>query len=126
MFQKLIFYGIKKDYDSIPNDNTNIFRSDLFCLFPRITEVELWNDNGYRLNLLSLLSVLAEADIPPSFQRLRIRDYGQQWIKKTFSAIPDIEERYKAKSFVIKTETTEVLRHITCTDWIVVKPLLSK
>ena len=125
VFQKLIFYGMKNDEYSIPNDNTNIFRSDLFCLFPRITEVELWTRFGYRLNLLSLLSVLAEADIPPSFRRLRIGDSGQKWIKKSFDAIPDIGEQYKAKGFVIKTETTEANGGFQAEDWIVVKPLLS-
>ena len=37
-----------------------------------MVEVELWT-GGYPLNLLSLLSVLEEAVISPSFKRLRIK-----------------------------------------------------
>ena len=104
-FQELIFYGLSKT-EEIPNDKTNIFRADLFSLFPNVVEVELWTD-GYPLNLLSLLSVLNEADIPPSFQRIRIMDELNWWIEGAVSAVPDVEEQFAAKGFLFETETVK-------------------
>ena len=55
------------------------------------------------MNLLSLLSVLDEADIPPSFQTLRIK--GEEWIEKAYSAVPNVAEQFAAKNFVIERNT---------------------
>merc|ERR1712190_520959 len=86
-FLNLIFYGVSDTMD-IPEDKSNVFRADLFALFPNLVEIELWTSfiGCYPLNLLSLLSVLNEADIPPSFQRLRMRDYFGKWTKRAVSA----------------------------------------
>ncbi len=43
-----------------------------------------------------------------------------EWIKKAFSAIPDVEEQFAAKNFVIKMET--VTDRGFKIDWIVITP----
>ena len=122
--QELIFYGLSET-KVIPNAKTNIFRADLFSLFPNVVEVELWTWNGpYPLNLLSLLSVLEEAVISPPFKRLRIQDgdwHHEMWIKEAFLAIPDVEEQFAAKNFIIKMET--IGRGYAKKDWIDIEPL---
>ena len=112
--RELFLCGYSKGSD-IPNDKSNVFRADLFSLFPNVKQVELWTSSSYPLNLLSLLSVLDEADIPPSFQTLRIK--GQGWIKRAYAAVPNVSEQFAAKNFVIKMET------IKNEDWIVIEPL---
>ena len=119
-FQNLIFYGLSKTKVD-PNDKTNMFRADLFSLFPNVVEVELWA-GSYSLNLMSLLSVLGDASLSPSFKQLKIRDgKHSKWIKKAFSAIPDIEEQFATKKFVIKMETVKDRQGER--DWFVIKPL---
>merc|ERR1712154_38710 len=108
-FLNLMFYGVSETED-IPEDKSNVFRADLFALFPNLVEIELWTTSVYDcypLNLLSLLSMLNEADIPPSFQRLRIRDIRQKWIERAVSAVPDVEEQFEAKGFLFEAETVE-------------------
>ena len=107
-----MFYGVSKTED-IPEDKSNVFRADLFALFPNLVEIELWTSWGgcYPLNLLSLLSVLNEADIPPSFQKLRIRDARRRWIERAVSAVPDVEEQFEAKGFLFEAEVPQYARH---------------
>ena len=121
-FQDLIFYRLSRTA-VIPNDQANICRADLFSLFPNMVEVELWTI-GHPLNLLSLLSVLEEAVISPSFKRLRIRGgYDYKWIKKAFSR--HVQKQFAAKNFVIKMETVRDERGDE-RDWIVINPLSSE
>merc|ERR1712157_554770 len=99
--QNLVCFGVTQSMD-IPEDNTNIFRPDLLELFPNLVEVELWVYSDYRLNLLSLLSVLAESTFPPSFQVLKIWDRSDRrfkWLKESFNRIPNVKEQFAAKNW---------------------------
>ena len=81
-------------------------------LFPNLVEVELWVPRYYRLNLLSLLSVLAESTFPPSFQVLKIKCYGG-WLKRAFNRITNIKEQFAAKNWEIENDG----------KWIFIKPM---
>merc|ERR1712242_470095 len=87
--------------EDIPKDNSNILRPDLLELFPNLVEVELLVSDEYRLNLLSLLSVLVESTFPSSFQVLKILDAdedGYTWLKDAFDSIPNVKEQFAAKN----------------------------
>lgn len=121
-FLSLIYYGIQQEDYSInkgPKDNSNIFRSNLLSLFPNLMEVEMWVTDGYQMNLLSLLSVLAAVDAPQTFQSLRIWGYRSprsKWLKSAVSAIPDVVDLFAAKNFIFETESNRR------GDFIVIKP----
>ena len=136
-FQKVTFYGLSKtslkrilQVQEKHQDETNLIRRDLLCLFPNCIEVELWTsyDCPFAMNLEALLVVLEEAVFSPSFQRLRIRDSKGDWIVNKYGwtvksihpsiVTDDVVERYKAKNFRIKYEKTRVAH------WIVNEPNL--
>merc|ERR1712062_91416 len=107
--QELVFYSLRKTKD-IPNDNCNVFRADLFSLFPNLVEVDWWTNWGdyqYRFNPKSLISVLSDATFPESLCRIRMRDYGQKWIKAAFAAVPDVEQQVGALDFVMEQYTVK-------------------
>lgn len=114
----MLFYGFRSTIrvPSYEYDRTNIFRVNLFKLFPHLVELQLYvNDNA--LNLLSLLSVLDEAVIPQSFEVLKLEDEGNYWMRKAFEAIPDVQEQYRAKKWSIE------LQHIGKSHWIFIRKL---
>ena len=88
-----------------------------------MVEIELWTayDGGpFPLNLQSLLSVMEEIKLSPSFdsfQWLRIRDRGKKWMKKGSFVNADVVEQYEASKLLIKEEESSNW------DWIVVEPL---
>merc|ERR1712003_272242 len=86
----------------IPTDRTNVFKASIFNLFPNLVEVELWVFGEYRLNLLSLLSVLNELVIPPSFQVIKLRNIGGSWLKAAFNDIENVKEQYAANGWNIE------------------------
>ena len=103
-FKNLIFYGMTESED-IPSRRTNIFRSSIFNLFPNLVEVELVVGHCYRLNLLSLLSVLNELVIPSSFKVIKFRDWSvEKWLNDHFKSIPNVKEQFAAKNWVIEQE----------------------
>ena len=103
-FQELIFYELSETKE-IPNDRTNIFRADLFSLFPNVVEVEFLT-KYHPLNLLSLLSVLEEAVISPSFKKLRISEQHDGLIANDFfDGGWSLVEQYAAKNFAINMES---------------------
>merc|ERR1712110_849537 len=85
-FHDLIFYGMTESWN-IPTDRTNVFKASIFNLFPNLVEVELWVGVWYRLNLLSLLSVLNELVVPPSFQVIKLRDWQCKWLKDALNDV---------------------------------------
>ena len=113
--QNIVFYGCLET-KQVPDDKTNIFRAELFVLFPHLVEMLLFVNN-YALNLLQLLAVLDEAVIPQSFEVLKLQDYSRFWMKKAFEAAPDIEEQYRAKNWSIE------LQNIGKSDWIFIRKL---
>ena len=100
-FHDLIFYGMTKSKD-IPTDRTNVFKASIFNLFPNLVEVELWVWNEYRLNLLSLLSVLNELVVPPSFQVIKLRDQRGKWLKNAFFDDESVKEQYAVSGWNIE------------------------
>ena len=83
--QKMIFYEISsKSRKQGAKRKNNIFRPELFDLFPNLIEMELWADE-LSLDLKSLFSVLEEAKIPSSFNMLKIRDWRQDWLVPNFA-----------------------------------------
>ena len=98
--KELIFPKFLKT-KTVPEDNTNIIKPILFKLFPNLVEVELKNDD-YAMNLLSLLSVLAECAISDSFKALKVRDGKAKWMKKALDSIGDIKEQYGAMGWNIE------------------------
>ena len=107
--QNMIFYGLSES-ESIPSDRTNIFRSELFVQFPNVVQIDMETmgyRDGYPINLLSLLSVLDETNIPDCFQVLRVGEgdgYGRGWVEGAMKAIPDIIEQFTAKNWNICME----------------------
>ncbi|MCP3656309.1 MAG: hypothetical protein GY766_15625, partial [Herbaspirillum sp.] len=113
--QNMVCFGVTRS-DDIPEGNTNIFRPDLLELFPNLVEVELWVYRYYRLNLLSLLSVLADSTFPPSFQVLKIKDMEHWWLKKAFHSIPNVKEQFAAKNWEIENAGKYGM-------WVIIKPM---
>ena len=108
----------------VPDDKSNIFRTVLFSLFPNVIEVELETEGDYRseaysLNLMVLLSVLADAKIPSSFQELRIGDRDQVWIDGAYSGITDITEKFFAVNFNVEKKSVVTRKK---REWVVIKP----
>ena len=65
--------------------------------------MELWVWDQFRLNLLSLLSVLNELVVPPSFQVIKLRDSGYpKWLKAAFNDIGNVKEQYAANGWNIE------------------------
>ena len=90
---------------NIPKDNTNIFRHDVLKLFPNLVKMELSVFSHYKVNLVSLLSVLAGSAIPPSFKELKIVDAGYpKWLEETFMSIPNLKRQFAAKNWQIKSD----------------------
>ena len=112
--RELVYHGISRE-EILHSDKCNLFRSDLFSIFPNLTELELWT-SVYRFDPKALLSVLAEGEIPSSFRMLRVKDYDQKWLKRAFDAIPDIQQQFAAEHFVMEYETTKVRSYKV--DWI--------
>merc|ERR1719474_939328 len=90
--KETIFYRFAR-IKVVPEDNSNVFRSELFRLFPNLVEIELWTTHSgeavkqkrfFPLNPVSLLTMLSESTIPSSFQFLKIRDRAQKWAKHAF------------------------------------------
>ena len=108
-FHHLIFYGMKSGYD-IPTDRTNVFKASIFNLFPNLVEVELWVRDEYRLNLLSLLSVLNELVVPPSFQVIKLRDGWCFWLKDALNDV--VKEQYAVSGWNIEYQWIEYV------DWL--------
>ena len=124
--RNMIFYGLSKRV-SIPSDRTNIFRSELFVQFPSLVQIEMDTTMGYGhyggacpLNLISLLSVLDEANIPDCFQVLQlsddndyddeddsddVEDSGAGWIGDAFTS--NIKEQFTAKNWNIEMKRME-------------------
>ena len=75
---------------------------------------------GMRLNLLSLLTVLSELVIPPSFKVLKIRARGNSWLKDAFNSTPNVEEEYEKNGWIITQETLKVGGFDK--DWVSIKP----
>ena len=109
-FHELIYYNISDDV-IYPEDRTNLFRSDVFELFPNLLEVEIWADE-FPLHLLSLLSLLQELEIPRSFQNFTIRDWRQDWLREAFVDIPDIKQLFAQNGWDIHFET------LYSVDWV--------
>ena len=81
-FYKLIFYEISSRKQSA-RARCNLFRSDLFELFPNLVELELWADE-FSLDLSLMLSILGEAAIPLSFNVLKLRAWTHEWLEAAF------------------------------------------
>lgn len=80
-------------------------------------EVELW-PYDYPLNLLALLSVLNELVVPCSFKVIKIREYpaGTKWLLEHLKSIPNVEEQYAAKNWIIEQDCIKGTG-----DWIHIK-----
>ena len=106
--KELVFYKVSRTAD-VPEDRSNIFKSDLFKLFPNLEELELWttHNGDYPLNAMSLLSVLSESEIPETFEMLKIWDDDQKWMKNAFEAIPDLKEQFAEKGWQFEMETVD-------------------
>lgn len=110
--QELIFHSLHDSQGTV-EDNCNVFRADLFSLFPNLVEVEWWTDSTYYrypFNPKSLLSMLNEASFSQSFCRIRLRDYLQQWMEAAFAAVLDIEQQVGALDFVMEQYTVKEKR----------------
>ena len=101
-FQNLLFHGMSES-TNIPKDRTNVFRASIFNLFPNLVEVEL-AVSYFAFNPLSLLSVLNELMVPPSFKVIKLRDWSQRskWLKKAFDDVGNVKEEYAANGWNIE------------------------
>jgi len=81
-----LLFSRVKDYDEheveIPNDECNIFKPDLFKLFPNLRTIELKTGarGAFPMNLEKLLDVLKKSKVPIDFQ-LKIKDHNKLWIR---------------------------------------------
>lgn len=116
--RNMIFSGFSST-EKMQDDMINIFRPDLFILFPHLTEILLEvNDNA--MDFKSMLKMLEEAVIPESFEVLKLWDYDKYWMKNAFEAISDVQEQHRAKGWSIEHEAAKNMN----ADWIFIRKLL--
>merc|ERR1712062_334949 len=108
-FHDLIFHGMTEGED-IPTDKANVFKASTFKLFPNLVEVEVWVSDWFRLNLLSLLSVLNELVVPPSFQVIKLREGGYFWLKDALNDV--VKEQYAVSGWHIEYQRIGIM------DWL--------
>ena len=93
-FKELIYYKLSASAKPL-NDRSNLCRSELFSLFPNLESMELRtrteasSEEEYGVHFVSVMSMLEEAVIPPSFKAFQcvIKADGQSF--KTFPVSSD-------------------------------------
>lgn len=106
----LLFFGVS-EYDEhevvIPEDETNIFRPELFEIFPNLTEIELKTGSRcvHPMNLKLMLSVLDQSDLPQDF-KLKIKDHNNFWIEK-LSGWEEMKDEYAANEWKMEFKEIE-------------------
>ena len=116
-----VMHNVKKQkVADISEDFTNVLKPRIFALFPNLQHITIVDmDSGFASNLLSLLSVLCDAVLPPSFETLIIKDGSGKWLKSVFSK--EIEGQFEEKKLHIELQTEKGMN--SNEDWVVIKAL---
>ena len=109
LLMDFFFCGVEERWD-VAEDRCNVISPILFDIFPNLVEIELWTRQwgvSCPFSLMSLLSVLNESQIPPSFQKLAIRDQAPSFgwnrvLINHFDAAEDIQQQYAANGWNIE------------------------
>ena len=106
----------KQSAADISEDFTNVLKPRIFALFPNLQHITITSASDFALNLQSLLSVLCDAVLPPSFETLIIKDNYGEWLKSAFSK--EIEGQFDEKKLHIELQTEK--GPYSNEDWVVV------
>ena len=110
----------KQSAADISEDFTNVLKPRMFALFPNLQHITISRASAFASNLLSLLSVLCDAVLPPSFETLIIKDVEGKWLMSAFSK--EIEGQFEEKKMLIELQTEKGTK--SDEDW--VAPLLNR
>eukprot|EP01084_Bolivina_argentea_P065270 118973_1 len=109
--------------NKIPSTHTNLFRGWLLRIFGNLKEIVIYSTyppHIYSFNILKLLSILEEVELPKSFKTIIIKDIGGEeptgWLKSVFSE--QIEKTFALKNLKIKLQTEQGSHDDE--DWIVI------
>ena len=92
--------------DDVAGDATNLFQPLLLALFPNLTQITMRTSTNldlYAFNLMSLLSLQGDAELPRSLQSIVITDAWQMWVANAFSV--EKQKRFAAKGLQMELET---------------------
>eukprot|EP01084_Bolivina_argentea_P065129 118735_1 len=91
----------------IPTDRTNLFQSCLFKIFDNLNEIIIYSTDGYgdvySFNVLELLEILQEIELPKAFKTIIIKDRRCLWLKDVFSS--QVKEAFASKNLNIELKT---------------------
>ncbi len=100
-------YKIKSN--KIPSTSTNLFRGCLLRIFGNLKEIILYSTAGgyiYSFNILKLLSILEEVELPKSFKTITIKDdWRTGWLEEAFSK--EVEKTFALKNLKIELKSAK-------------------